>query len=30
MKSLGLPKIEMDQLRIIVKKTVYNMKDNWD
>ena len=30
MKSLGLPKIETDQLRIIVKKTVYNMKDNWD
>ena len=30
MKNLDLPKIEMDQFRIIVKKTVYNMKDNGD
>ena len=28
MKNLGLPNIEMDQLRIIVKKTVYSMRDN--
>jgi hypothetical protein len=27
-KNIDLPKIEMDQLRITIKKTVYSMKDN--
>jgi hypothetical protein len=28
MKNIDLPKIEMDQLGITIKKTVYSMKDN--
>ena len=30
MKNLGLLKIETHHLRIIVKKTVYSVKDNED